>query len=128
MSFFQALFSAPAAVEKTVDLAGKGLDAMVFTDEEKSKANLMVLEWTLKFHEASKGSNLARRLISTMMVGIFLFMVLLIAFMYLIGADLVAAKLFGLVNSMLSTPVSVIVMFYFTSGMVREFSVNRKDS
>ena len=127
MSFWGSVFGMPDVVEKGVDAVVKTGDALVFTDEERNKANLMVLEWTLKFHEASKGSNLARRLLALMVVGVFLCLILLVAALYTFGADLTAAKLFGLANSTLSTPVSVIIAFYFTSGMVRDFSANRKE-
>ncbi|MCG7904407.1 MAG: hypothetical protein JAY60_18520 [Candidatus Thiodiazotropha weberae] len=126
MSFWGSVFGMPEVVEKGVDAVVRTGDALVFTDEERNKANLMVLEWTLKFHDASKGSNLARRLLALMVVGVFLFLILLVAALYAFGADITAAKLFGLVNNSLSTPVSVIIAFYFTSGMIRDFSASRK--
>ncbi|MCU7840867.1 MAG: hypothetical protein KZQ94_15995 [Candidatus Thiodiazotropha sp. (ex Troendleina suluensis)] len=121
MGFWRSVFSAPETLSKASDAVIRAGDAIVFTDEEKSKANMAILEWTLKFHEASKGSNLARRLLAIMFVGVFLFFLLLIAFLYMVGADFMAAKIFGLVNGELSTPVSIIIAFYFTSGMVRDF-------
>ncbi|MCG8004690.1 MAG: hypothetical protein JAY88_14720 [Candidatus Thiodiazotropha lotti] len=126
MSFFSALFSTPKAAEKTVDLAGKGIDAMFFTDEEKSQANLMYLDWLLKFHEASKGSNLARRMIATMVVGSYVAMIVAVFFIGLFGFDELAAKQFQIANKGLGQPVSVIVAFYFTASILREFAVNRK--
>ncbi|MEW8027836.1 MAG: hypothetical protein AB2806_08865 [Candidatus Thiodiazotropha sp.] len=125
MSLWSSLFAAPEVLSKGTDAVIKAGDAIVFTEEEKSRANLMTLEWVLKYHEASKGSNLARRLLAIMVVGVFLFLILVVAALYMIGADLMAAKLFGLVSNTLDWPVTTIIAFYFTSGMVKEFVANR---
>lgn len=126
MSFWGTLFGTPEVLSKGVDAVVKTGDALVFTDEERNTANMKMLEWTLRFHEASKGSNLARRLIALMMVSVFLFLVLIVAGLYVVSADVLAAKLFGLINNVLGAPVSVIIAFYFTSGMVRDFSASRR--
>ncbi|MBV2138571.1 MAG: hypothetical protein KUF79_17325 [Candidatus Thiodiazotropha sp. (ex Ctena orbiculata)] len=125
MGLWGSLFAAPEILSKGTDAVIKAGDALVFTEEERSRANLKVLEWTLKYHEASKGSNLARRLLAIMVVGVFLFLILAVAFLYVVGADLMAAKLFGLVSNTLDWPVTTIIAFYFTSGMVKEVVANR---
>jgi hypothetical protein len=126
MGLWKSIFSAPEVLSKGTDAVIKAGDALVFTDEERSEANLMLLQWTLKYHEASKGSNLARRLLAIMVVGVFLFLILVVAGLYMIGADVMAAKLFALVSDTLDWPVATIIAFYFTSGIVREFSASRR--
>ena len=68
MSFMGRLFGSQKAIEGAVDSVSKGLDALVYTDEEKAidnaksitEARQMLIEWI----KASQGSNLARRIIA----------------------------------------------------------------
>lgn len=121
MSFFKQLFSAPDVVKDTVDAVREAGDKIVFTEEEKSDANQKYLDWLLKFHEASSGSNLSRRLLALMFVGVFLFIILVVVYVILLGQMDVADKLLKLLNDTLVWPVSVIVIFYYGSGYVRDY-------
>ena len=79
--FFGRLFGAPQAVEGIIDGVSEGLDALVYTDEEKardaaasrSEARAMVIQWM----GATSGQNLARRLIALAITGVWLSMYLL---------------------------------------------------
>lgn len=80
MGLLGRLFGTEAALEKTVDTVSKGLDALVYTDEEKatdaardrSEARRMIVDWML----STQGQNLSRRLIALSITGIWLLMYL----------------------------------------------------
>lgn len=74
--FFGKLFGTEKALTGIVDGVTNGLDALVYTDEEKagdaakdrSEARQMVVQWMA----ATQGQNLARRLIALSITGIWL--------------------------------------------------------
>ena len=76
MSFWGKLFGTDEAIKSAVDAVKEGLDALVYTDEEKaveaakerSEARSMLVGWM----EATQGQNLARRLISMLITGVWL--------------------------------------------------------
>jgi len=121
MGLWSTIFSAPGTVNKVTDAIINTGDALVFTEEEQSVANLKKLDWLLKFHEASKGSNLARRLLAIMMVGVFLALVVLAALLILMGFEGQYAAILELIDKTLVVPVGMIIVWYFTNGIVRDF-------
>jgi len=78
MSFWGRVFGTEKALNTAVESVSKGLDALVYTDEEKaqdaaksrSEARGMVVQWM----QATQGQNLARRLIALSITGVWLFM------------------------------------------------------
>lgn len=126
MSFWSRVFATPDAVSDALGMVRDAGDAMVFTEEERSRADLKRLEWTLEFMRASSGSNLARRLIAVMLVFTFLLIVLGIAVCIIAGANDIATRLQDLLVDTLVDPVGIIIAFYFMSGMVRDYSGRRK--
>ena len=117
---FKRLFSSADTVSKTVDAVIRSGDAMFFTEEEKSVAAQKRLDWLLKFHEKSSGSNLARRLLAVMMVGVFLALVLVTAGMiYFEHPQIDPMKAF--ISDTLVQPVSVITVFYFGVAAITQF-------
>lgn len=80
MSFWGKLFGTEKALTGIVDGVTNGLDALVYTDEEKaadaaadrSEARKMVVGWMA----ATQGQNLARRLIALSITGVWLSMYL----------------------------------------------------
>lgn len=126
MSFWAGLFSAPEIVAKTADAIINTGDALVFTEEERSRANMKKLEWVLKFHEASKGSNIARRWIAIVVTIAFVILVLTTAICILVGWDIKGKLLLSLLADTLVIPMSMIFAFYFGTAIVREFPKNDK--
>lgn len=80
-SFFGKLFGTEKALGGIVDGVTNGLDALVYTDEEKAKdaaqdrseARKMIVQWMA----STQGQNLARRLIALAITGTWLGMYLL---------------------------------------------------
>lgn len=76
MSFWGKMFGTDAAIATTIGAVKDGLDALVYTEEEKavdgakerSEARSMLVGWM----EATQGQNLARRLISLAITGVWL--------------------------------------------------------
>lgn len=76
MSFWGKIFGTEKAIEGAVTAVKDGLDALVYTEEEKaveaakdrSEARSMLVGWM----EATQGQNLARRLISLAITGVWL--------------------------------------------------------
>lgn len=122
MSFFGSLFSSPDIVKKSVDAVIDTGDALFFTDEEKSKANQKKLDWLLKFHEASSGSQIARRYLAVMFGMTFLSLVLLTAGFTAFGMFSIADQLLKLLTDTLVWPVGTIIVFYFGSGYIRDMT------
>lgn len=81
MSFIGKLFGTEKALSGIVDGVSKGLDALIYTDEEKAgdaakdrtEARQMVVQWMA----ATQGQNLARRLIALSITGVWLMMYLI---------------------------------------------------
>lgn len=122
MSFWGRIFGAPEIVEKTTDAVIAAGDKIWYTEEEKAEAGMKRLEWILKFHQASSGSNLARRLVAVMMVAVFLVLVIADAVLVVLGMEVAAASLFKLIADTLVSPVGIIIAFYFAAGMVRDYT------
>lgn len=139
MSFLKRLFSAPDAVSKGIDAVINTGDALFFTDEEKSQANYKIMELRLKAAEATHGSRLARRILSIMFCGVFLFGVLL-CFLFVIlaayscadiGADGYCAPQVAqqglesiLTSAAMGGSVVAIISWYFWSGIQRTTNGN----
>lgn len=76
MSLWGKIFGTEKAIEGAVTAVKDGLDALVYTDEEKSvdaakdrsEARAMLVQWM----EATQGQNLARRVISLAITGVWL--------------------------------------------------------
>jgi len=76
MGIFARIFGSDEALKEVVKSASEGLDALVYTDEEKAnaaandrtEARRMVVEWL----KASSGQNLARRLIALSITSVWL--------------------------------------------------------
>lgn len=76
MSFWGKLFGTDEAIRTTIGAVKDGIDALVYTEEEKavdaskerSEARSMLVGWM----EATQGQNLARRLISLAITGVWL--------------------------------------------------------
>jgi len=76
MSFWGKMFGTDEAIKTTIGAVKDGLDALVYTEEEKSvdaakersEARSMLVGWM----EATQGQNLARRVISLAITGVWL--------------------------------------------------------
>jgi len=134
MGFFGKLFGTDEAIKSTIGAVKEGLDALVYTDEEKSQdaakerseARSMLVGWM----EATQGQNLARRLISIAITGVWLVQ-------YVIASIASSIAIFwvekaALLNSLsklqlesanaMSPAVMLILAFYFAAPHMGDFA------
>jgi len=126
MSFWGKLFGTEKALSGIVDGVTKGLDALIYTDEEKAgdaakdrtEARQMVVQWMA----ATQGQNLARRLIALTITSVWLLQYLAaqgLAFVSIWVDDpdkwLDAAKLMREGAGDMSSAVMLILAFYFAA-------------
>lgn len=134
MSFWGKLFGTDEAIKTTIGAVKDGIDALVYTEEEKavdaakerSEARSMLVGWM----EATQGQNLARRLISLAITGVWLmqYVVSQIAASIAIFWDGRAKELNELANLQLksandmSPAVMLILAFYFAAPHMGDFA------
>lgn len=126
MSFIGRVFGTEKALVKTVDSVTKGLDALVYTDEEKaadaasdrSEARKMVVGWM----EATQGQNLARRLIALSITAVWLSMYLLSVGFSMLAVFLDSAEKISEVGEIaksaatdMNPAIMLILAFYFAA-------------
>jgi uncharacterized membrane protein YhaH (DUF805 family) len=109
--------------DKIVDAAINTGDALFFTDEEKSQANMKRLEWTLAYLKTTSGQNVARRLIAIGVVGLWITLVLVaVVSGYLNHADgSYSAWVFGVLEDVVNAPFMIILTFYFATSLARAY-------
>jgi hypothetical protein len=118
-SSIAGLFGSGKTVEKGLDMVSNGLDALVFTDQEKTVANQKVLDWKLKWIAATGPQSVARRVISYVIVGLWSYIVLLAVHFHLLGFTKEAEFLFKVLSNVLHWPFITIIGFYFAAHIVR---------
>lgn len=131
MSIWGKIFGTEKALSGIVDGVTRGLDALVYTDEEKagdaarsrSEARAMVVNWMA----ATQGQNLARRLIALSITGVWLSMYLLsvassMVAIFINSGGVVTAEKVNAVGSIakgaaseMDAAVMLILAFYFAA-------------
>ena len=115
----KAMFGSGDAGQSLVDGAISGIDALVFTDEERSKVNMQFMELKIKAAEATTGSRLARRYLALMVTSTYLFWFNVAGVMVLLGLD--PAEVIELLTSLaVGSSFVVIISWYFWSGLNRD--------
>lgn len=120
------IFGTDKAITAVIDNVSKGLDALVYTDEEKAgdaakdraAARGMIIKWM----ESTQGQNLARRLIALCIVSVWLLQYLscmtlsVVAIWAQSPEKIVAsAKVVGLFAEKMNGAVMLILGFYFAA-------------
>lgn len=134
MSFWGKLFGTDEAISKTIAVVSSGLDKLVYTDEEKAdtaakertEARSMLVEWM----KATQGQNLARRLISLAITGVWLSQYLVSTMAsslsifwtsQSVNLNKLAAVQIGTAEQM-NGPVMLILAFYFAAPHMGDFA------
>ena len=120
------IFGTDKAITAVIDNVSRGLDALVYTDEEKAggaakdraEARGMVVKWM----ESTQGQNLARRLIALCIVSVWLFQYLGCMFLSVAGIwvsspekIIASAKVIGMFAEKMNGAVMLILGFYFAA-------------
>lgn len=120
MGILNFLMGGSRTAEKVVDGVSNGLDAMFFTDEEKSVASQKILDWKLAYAKATAGMSINRRIIVFAVTCVWVLLVILLIGVGLYqGGDSVNAKfLITVMKDIVAIPFSIIVAFYFLAHVV----------
>jgi len=134
MSLWGKVFGTDEAIKGAVTTVKEGLDALVYTEEEKaqdgakerSEARSMLVGWM----EATQGQNLARRIISLAITGVWLFQYIIaqLALSLAVFWTEKASQLQELakVNTAnandMSSAVMLILAFYFAAPHMADFA------
>ena len=118
MKLLSAIFGSSKNTETIVQGAVKGLDAMVFTQEERAEANAKLGDWFLKYLAATQPQNLARRLIAMLVVVLWALLVVLAVLVYKLDANY-SQFVFQTLKDNVNTPFSIIIGFYFAAHLAR---------
>jgi len=117
MGWFNWLTGGGDTAKKVIETASSGIDMLFFTDEEKSIAGQKVLDFKLKWLQATSGQNLARRVIAFGVVGLWIAVIVLACFVRIWSVD-ASDFLFKVLTDIISLPFTVIIGFYFAAHMV----------
>jgi hypothetical protein len=120
LNFFASLFT-PHTVEKAVDGVYNGLDKLFFTDEEKSEASQKILDWRLKWMEATAPQNVSRRFIAIVVTLLWAFLILVMLAAKAFHADAYASYAYDVMVNVVGTPFSIILGFYFLAQVASRF-------
>lgn len=127
MGFLGRLFGGAKATKDALGFVRDGIDAIAYTSEEKAHDAMAerrdVREFLVRWMESTKGQNLARRLISLLVVGMWVLLYAGAALMAIIsawkGSEFTAAStmLHDFADGM-STETLLVLAFYFGAGHV----------
>ena len=116
----KSLFGSPKSTGKIVDAAVRGLDAVVFTEEERSEASAKLQDWYLKYLEATQPQNISRRFLAILIGLVWAFILILASLIYPIAPDY-SEFLFRVLVENINAPFGVILGFYFLTAAVRAY-------
>ncbi len=119
MGLLSWLTGGGGTANKVVDAAVDGLDALVFTDEEKSRAGQKILDFKLKWLTATSGQNVARRVIAIAIVALWVATIVLAIGLQLLGATEKSDFVFLTLKDVINTPFMVVIGFYFAAHLAR---------
>lgn len=131
MSIFGRLFGSQKVVEENaktvVDGVVNGLDAIVFTKEEQAHFHQGMMNWVLKYMQATQPQNLARRLIAFVIVGLWAFVVLLASLAWK-WDKAYSDFLFKVLSDVINYPFMMVMGFYFATHLARAWNNKGKEN
>jgi hypothetical protein len=118
------IFGSSGTAAKVVDSAISGIDAVVFTKEEKAAANQKILDWYITYLKATQPQNLARRLIAVIVVMLWALMIFSAVIAEGFGLSAFSEFTFKVIAENVNTPFSIIIGFYFAAHAIRAMQKN----
>lgn len=125
MKWLAALFS-PKTIAETARSAVKGLDDIVYTDQEKAEKTQAAQDLYAKLWASALPSALSRRIIASVIVSVWAFLILFGVSAYTVewwlsNTDNVAQFTFTVLREIVLQPMNIIVSFYFLKQIVTEY-------
>ena len=111
MSWLANLFS-PKMIADTAKSAVRGLDDIVYTEQEQAEKTQQAQDLYAKLWMAATPSALARRIIASLVVGVWCFMIIFAVLVYGFNKDWSKFTL-ELLKEIVLQPVNIILGFYF---------------
>jgi len=115
------LFGNSKNTEKVVGGVVDGLDAMFFTDEEKSVAAQKVLDFKIEYAKHTQNQSVARRVIAFIISGLWGALNLIAVALYFISEP-ASQFVFKVIESNINVPFMIVVGFYFAAHVVGKLS------
>ena len=114
---FSWLLGNSKAAETVVDGVSNGLDAMFFTDEEKSQANQKVLDFKIEYAKHTQNQSIARRVIAFIVSGVWglLSLLVVVAGYFDRSKGSFAEFVSGFMAENIHTPFMIVLGFYFAA-------------
>lgn len=116
---FSSIFGNGDQADQIIDGAKKGIDAIVFTPEEKNEAGRSAFKLWIEFMEATKGQNVARRWIAILVTILWSVMVVVTALLAVASSAFEwamdpAAAVLEVIGAYRVTEIVLLIMgFYF---------------
>lgn len=120
MNVLKLLFGSPDAAVKTAGTIAKGIDAMVFTDQEKSEHKAKAMEWLGKYMESTQGQNLARRMIAMVVTIQWALMLNVAVLLQLLDSDAKSQYVFKVMDECVNEAFMLVMIFYFGARMLAD--------
>lgn len=120
MNVLKLLFGSPDAAVKTAGKIASGIDAMVFTDQEKSEHKAKAMEWLGKYMESTQGQNLARRMIAMVVTVQWALMLNVAVILQLLDADKKSDYVFKVMDECVNEAFMLVMIFYFGARMLAD--------
>jgi hypothetical protein len=118
MGIFKMLFGSPEVAVKTAGTLAKGVDSLIYTDEEKADARAKAMDWLGKYMEATQGQNIARRLIAVLVVIEWLLLINLGVALRLFSWLDESEYVFNVLDNLVKEPFMLIIGFYFLARII----------
>lgn len=117
MSLWGWITGGGEAAEKVVSGVYDGIDAAIYTDEEKARASQKILDWKLEWLKATSPSRVARRIIALIVTGTWALLLFIAVGAKAYGADAFSDFTFQVLSDNVKSPLSIILGFYFLAHL-----------
>ena len=121
MGLLKKIFGTAETADVVAKGAVRGLDALVFSNEERAQMSQKVNEWYLKYLEATQPQNIARRMIAVMVTALWAGLLILSVLLYPLNNDWSRIS-FTALDEIVNQPFGIIIGFYFLTHAVRTFT------
>jgi hypothetical protein len=119
--FIKRLFSSPDMVISTAKSAIKGLDDIVYTDQERAEKTEVAQNLYARLWEAAVPSAISRRVIASFIVLVWAIITITTLAFIGVGWDEKASKSIELLETVVVQPMNIVVGFYFLKQVVTEY-------
>lgn len=120
MGMFSWLTGNSDATEKAVEGVSSLLDNAFYTDQEKGEVRLKMVDFHIRFAEATQHMSISRRIITIVVTAMWALVVLILLILGIVfGKDAASVKfVFDTMKDIVNPPFMIIVGFYFLSQVV----------